>query len=200
MHRLVLTAVAVTALVGPALAETAWEIDPVHSSVQFSVRHMMISNVRGEFLKLKGSVQADDTNLGHSVVEATIETASIDTREEKRDAHLRSADFLDAEHFPTITFRSKRIEPAGKDRWKMTGDLSLHGVTREVVLDVEGPTGQVKDPMGNTRTGAHATTRINRKDFGITWAKAMDGGGVVVGDDIDVTIDVEGVRRAPAAS
>jgi polyisoprenoid-binding protein YceI len=198
VSRAVLTAVAALALMGPARAEPTWEIDPSHSAVQFSVRHLMISNVRGEFGRFTGSVTGDAAKAPAAVVEARIEAASIDTREPKRDAHLKSPDFLDVERHPTITFVSKRIEPAGAGRWKMSGDLTLHGVTREVVLDVEGPTRVVKDPMGNVRAGARATTTLNRKDFGITWAKAMDGGGVVVGDEVRVTIDVEGVQKAAA--
>lgn len=185
---------------GSAGAQSTWEIDGAHSSVQFSVRHLMISNVRGQFGTVSGRVKADDTDLTRSIVEATIDAASIDTREAKRDAHLRNADFLDVERHPTITFRSTSIAAAGERRWRVTGDLTLHGVTRPVVLDVEGPTPPVKDPMGNTRAGARATTRINRKDFGINWHKTMDGGGLVVGDEIEITIDVEGIRRATAAS
>ena len=179
----------------PARAESVWEIDPAHSSVQFSVRHMMVSNVRGAFTKVAGSVHGDENDPTHATVEATIDTSSIDTREAKRDEHLRSPDFFDVAKYPTITFKSKRIEKAGEGRYKMTGDLTLHGVTREVVLDVEGPTPTVKDPRGNVRAGASATTKINRRDFGITWSKALDGGGVVVGDEVLVTIDVEGVKK-----
>jgi polyisoprenoid-binding protein YceI len=171
-----------------------WEIDPAHSSVQFSIRHMTVSNVRGEFGTVSGTVRADGA-IPSASVEATIDAASIDTREAKRDEHLRSADFLDVARYPTITFRSTRIEPAGEGRWRMTGDLTLHGVTRPVVLDVEGPTAEVKDPRGLTRAGAHATAKIDRKDFGITWSKTLDGGGLVVGDEVAITIDVEGVKK-----
>jgi polyisoprenoid-binding protein YceI len=181
---------------GPAVAaESTWEIDPAHSSVQFSVRHMMVSNVRGEFRKVSGTVQGDETDPTKAKVEATIDTTSIDTRNEKRDSHLKSADFLDTEKFPTMTFKSKKIEKTGDRRYKVTGDLTLHGVTRDVTLDVEGPSASVKDPMGNVRVGATATAKLNRQDFGITWSKALDGGGVMVGDDIDVTIDVEGTKN-----
>ena len=181
---------------GPAAAaESTWEIDPAHSSVQFSVRHMMVSNVRGEFRKVSGTVQGDETDPTTAKVEATIDTTSIDTRNEKRDAHLKSADFLDTEKFPTMTFKSKKIEKTGEHRYRVTGDLTLHGVTREVTLDVEGPSAAVKDPMGNVRVGATATAKINRQDFGITWSKSLDGGGVMVGDDIGVTIDVEGTKK-----
>jgi polyisoprenoid-binding protein YceI len=183
------------AAAGGALAESSWEIDPAHTAVQFSVRHMMISNVRGEFTTFSGTVRADEKDLTRSVIEATIDAASIDTRQAKRDEHLRSPDFLDVARFPKITFRSKRIEPAGSGRWKVRGDLTLHGVTREVVLDVEGPTPEVRDPGGKTRAGAHATTTLKRSDFGISWNKTLDSGGVVVGDDVAVTIDVEGVKQ-----
>lgn len=199
MHRLISCVTALLALAAPALAQSTWEIDPGHSSIQFSVRHLMISNVRGHFGSFKGGAQVDDKNLAGTVIQATIDTASIDTREPKRDAHLKTADFFDVERYPTIAFKSKRIEPAGQQRWKMTGDLTLHGVTREVVLDVEGPTPYVKDMRGDTRAGVSATTKLKRKDFGITWSKMMDGGGVVVGDDIDVAIEIEGVRRDGAA-
>ena len=181
---------------GPAAAaESTWEIDPAHSSVQFSVRHMMVSNVRGEFRKVSGTVQGDETDPTQAKVEATIDTTSIDTRNEKRDGHLKSADFLDTEKFPTMTFKSKKIEKTDDHRYRVTGDLTLHGVTREVTLDVEGPSAAVKDPMGNVRVGATATAKINRQDFGITWSKSLDGGGVMVGDDIGVTIDVEGTKK-----
>jgi len=182
-------------LAAPAFAEPVWEIDPAHSSIQFSVRHMMVSNVRGAFTKATGSVRGDEKDPLHATIEATIDASSIDTREAKRDEHLRSPDFLDVAKYPTITFKSKKIEKAGDGRYKVSGDLTLHGVTREVVLDVEGPTAVVKDPRGNMRAGASATTRINRQDFGITWSKSLDGGGVVVGDEIAITIDAESVKK-----
>ena len=174
---------------------SSWQIDPVHSSVQFSIRHLMISNVRGEFAKVSGSVEADDKDPTKSKITASIDAASIDTREPKRDEHLRGADFLDASKYPTITFASKRIEKVSEGKWKVTGDLTLHGVTKEVVLDVEGPTAEIKDPWGNTKAGAQATAVIDRKDFGITWNKGLDGGGVVVGDEVKITIDVEATRK-----
>jgi len=179
----------------PAWADSVWEIDPAHSSVQFSVRHMMVSNVRGAFTKVAGTVRGDEQDPTLAGVEATIDTSSIDTREAKRDEHLRSPDFLDVAKYPTMTFRSKKITKTGDGRYDVTGDLTLHGVAREVVLHVEGPSPAMKDPRGGLRAGASATTRIDRRDFGITWSKALDGGGVVVGNDIDVTIDVEGVKK-----
>lgn len=198
LRRALSVACTAAALVGPASAETTWIIDPSHTSVQFAVRHLMISTVRGEFAEVSGTVVAHDEDLTRSTVQATINASTIDTREAKRDQHLRSADFLDVERFPTITFVSRKIAPAGDGRWKMTGNLTLHGVTREVVVDVEAPGTRVKDPAGKTRAGARATTRINRKDFGVVWNKSLDGGGIAVGDDVDITIDVEGVQQAPA--
>jgi polyisoprenoid-binding protein YceI len=150
--------------------------------------------VRGSFRTFTGKAVGDPASPGAAGIEATIDAASIDTANEKRDGHLKTADFLDVEKFPKIAFKSKKIEPAGAGKAKVTGDLTLHGVTKEVVLDVEGPTPVIKDPMGNTKAGAHATTKINRKDFGIVWNKTMDGGGLMVGDEIDITIDVEAVK------
>lgn len=198
LRRALTVACAAAVLAGPAAADTTWEIDPAHTSVQFAVRHMMVSTVRGAFGKVTGTVAADDKDLARSKVQATIDASTIDTRDAKRDEHLRSADFLDVARFPTITFVSKKIEPAGSGRWKMTGDLTLHGVTREVVLDVEAPGTSIKDFQGKTRSGARATTKINRKDFGVVWNKALDGGGIAVGDDLDIVIDVEGVQKTAA--
>jgi polyisoprenoid-binding protein YceI len=130
------------------------------------------------------------------VIEASIDTASIDTRNDQRDTHLKSPDFFDVAKFPTMTFKSKKIEKTGDGKAKVTGDLTLHGVTKEVVLDVEGPTPTIKDPYGNTKAGARATTKLNRKDFGIVWNKSMDGGGVVVGDEVEVTIDIEAAKKS----
>ena len=183
------------AMAAPALAETVWDIDPAHTSVQFSIRHMMISNVRGEFTKVAGTVRGDQADPTRAQVEATIDTTSLDTREPKRDEHLKSPDFFDVAKYPTMTFKSKKIEKVGEGRYKVTGDLTLHGVTREVVLDVDGPTPPMTDPRGSVRAGAEATAKINRQDFGIKWSKALDGGGVMVGDEVAITIDVEGVKK-----
>ena len=182
------------ALSAPALA-VAWQIDPAHSNVSFSVRHMMVSNVRGEFTKVSGTVEGDEKTPTQAVINATIDATSINTREAKRDDHLKSADFLDVAKYPTITFKSKKIEPSGAGQFKVTGDLTLHGVTREVVLDVSDVTPPIKDPMGKTRAGAQATTKIDRKDFGINWSKTMDGGGLLVGNDVDISIDVEATTQ-----
>jgi polyisoprenoid-binding protein YceI len=193
------SAAAAVVLAAPSLAFGAeYVIDSGHSSAQFSVKHLMVSNVRGEFAKVTGSVNYDEKNVGKSSVEATIDVTTINTREPKRDEHLRSPDFFDTEKYPTITFKSTKVEKAGKGL-KVTGDLSLHGVTKPVVLAVEGLNQEVKDPWGNTKRGAVATTRINRKDFGLGWNKALEAGGVVVGDEVDITIDVELNKQQPAA-
>ncbi|MGH9616954.1 MAG: YceI family protein [Acidobacteriaceae bacterium] len=170
-----------------------YAIDPTHTSVHFSVRHLMVSNVRGEFTKLTGTVKFDPEKLENSSVEATIDATSISTRDPQRDGHLKSADFLDAEKFPSIAFRSRKIE-THSGGGKITGDLTIHGVTREIVLDVEGPTPEIKDPCGKQRIGASATAKLNRKDFGLTWNAALETGGVMVGDEVKITIDVEVVR------
>ena len=155
---------------------------------------MMISTVRGEFTKLSGTAVIDDKNLAKSTVEASIEAGSISTRMDKRDEHLRSPDFLDTAKFATIAFKSTEVKKAGEGKYKVTGNLTLHGVTKPVVLDVESPATELKDPYGNTKRGAVATTTINRKDFGLNWNKAVEAGGVMVGDDIAITIDVEATR------
>jgi polyisoprenoid-binding protein YceI len=182
-----------------AAAATTWEIDPAHTTIAFSVRHMMVSNVRGQFGKFSGKVDADEANPTASHVEATIDAASIDTGNAKRDEHLRSPDFLDVAKYPTITFKSKKVAKAGEGAWKITGDLTLHGVTREVVLDLSDVTPPIKDPMGNLRAGAEAKTTINRQDFGISFNKTLDGGGMLVGNEIPITIDVEVTRKNEAA-
>jgi polyisoprenoid-binding protein YceI len=175
------------------MSQITYEIDPVHSSVHFSVRHMMVSNVRGEFAKLTGTIKYDPDNPSNSSVEATIDAASISTRDAQRDTHLKSADFLDVEKYPTLTFKSKKITPQ-PGGGTITGDLTIHGVTREVTLDVEGPTPEAKDPWGKQRIGASATAKLSRKDFGLVWNAALETGGVLVGDEVKVTIDVEAVR------
>jgi polyisoprenoid-binding protein YceI len=189
--------IALTMMIAVPLAASAdtWQIDPVHTTVEFTVRHMMISNVRGLFTKVAGTITAKDNDPASVKVEATIDTSSIDTRSADRDADLKSANFLDVAKYPTMTFRSKKIEPAGTGKWKMIGDLTLHGVTKEVTLDVQGPTAPIKDPWGNTRAGASATTKINRKDFGLAWSKVLEAGGAVVGDEVTVSIDVEAVKK-----
>jgi polyisoprenoid-binding protein YceI len=189
MRRLVLLALV---LVFPTLAPAStWEIDPAHTAVQFAVRHLMVSTVRGRFRKVQGTATVDDADPTKSSVTATIDAASIDTGNEKRDAHLRQPDFLDVEKHPTLTFTSKSVASAGANKWKVTGDLTLHGVTKQVVLDVEGSPAPTADPYGNVKLGGVATTTIKRSDYGISWNKALETGGVVVGDDVQITIDIE---------
>lgn len=174
-----------------------YEIDPVHSSAQFSVRHMMVSNVRGEFAKVTGTVVYDAKNLKVSSVEATIDATSINTHEPKRDEQLKGADFFDVAKYPTLTFKSKKVEEAGPGKLRVNGDLTIHGVTREVVLEVEGPSPEVK--MGpNIKSGASAATTINRKDFGLMWNRVLESGGVMVGDEVKITLEIEMGRKAAA--
>jgi polyisoprenoid-binding protein YceI len=174
--------------------KATYNIDPAHSSAQFSVRHMMISNVRGGFGSVKGTVVYDSDNPGESTIDATIDATTINTLDAQRDAHLKSADFLDVERYPAITFKSRKIEVAGSDELKVTGDLSVHGVTREVVLKVEGPTGENKDPFGNTRVGASAATKIKRSDFGLSWNAALETGGFLVGDDLKIELEISLIK------
>ena len=195
MRKLTILA-ALLALGVPGLALAApWEFDAAHSGVQFKVRHLMVSSVRGDFEKVAGTILYDEKDITKSSADITIDAASVNTRVQKRDDHLRSPDFLDVAKYPTITFKSKRVEKSGPGRLKVTGDLTLHGVTKEVTLDVEGPTPPIKDPQGNIRVGGQATARIQRKDFGLTWNAALETGGVVVGDEIDITIDLEIYRN-----
>ena len=173
-------------------------IDTTHSSVGFVVRHMVVSKVRGTFGAFKGTIAYDPARIERSTVEVEIDVNSIDTREPKRDAHLRSADFFDVEKFPTMTFHSTSVKRTDDDTLLVAGDLTLHGVTKPVTLVVD-ELGGGKDPWGNTRIGAQATTKINRQDFGISFNKTLDGGGVLVGDEIAITIDVEVVQKGDAA-
>jgi len=196
LSRIALTAGLAAALSLPApAANSNWQIDPAHSSAQFSVRHMAISTVRGAFSKVTGSVVFDDKDVSKSTVEVTIDANSVDTRVPDRDNDLRSEKFFDVVHYPSITFKSKRVEHAAPGKLKVTGDLTIRGTTKEVVLDVEGPTAPMKDPWGNTRNAATATTKINRQDFGVKWNATLDNGGVVVGDDVSIIIDVELVKK-----
>ena len=183
-----------SALATPQIATTTWNIDPVHSVAEFKVKHMMISNVKGQFTGVKGALTLDAENLLNSKVEATIDSASINTGDAQRDAHLKSADFFDVEKFPTLSFKSKGISRSGQGKLVVNGDLSIHGVTREVTLAVDGPTAPAKDPWGNTRLGLSATTKINRKDFGLTWNAALETGGILVGDEVTITLEVQFVK------
>jgi len=178
----------------PQPSTTIWNIDPAHTTAEFKVRHMMITNVKGQFSRITGVLTLDENDLTKSHVETLIEAASINTREVDRDTHLKSADFLDVEKFPTLTFASTRITRTGEGELEVEGNLTIRGVTRKVVFAVEGPTPPGKDPWGNTRIGWTATTKINRKDFGLIWNAALETGGILVGDDVTLTLDVEAVK------
>jgi polyisoprenoid-binding protein YceI len=181
----------------PALAET-WTADTAHSAVGFSVRHMMVSNVKGSFDRFTASVDGDPADPASARISAKIEVGSVNTREPKRDDHLRSGDFFDAAKFPEMTFASTKVEKVSANKAKVTGNLTLRGVTKPVVLDVEY-TDPVKSPWGKTLVGATATGKVNRKDFGVNWSKSLDGGGVVVGDEVTIQLELELIRQdAPA--
>ena len=177
-----------------------WTIDTAHSQAAFAVKHMMVSTVRGSFGKTEGTIEYDGKNVASIKAEATIDTTTITTNNEKRDTHLKSADFFDVAKFPTITFKSKRAEAAGAGKFKLIGDLTMRGVTKEVTLDVEGPS-QPLIAQGRARVGATATTKVNRQDYGVSWSRSLDGGGVVVSDEVAITLELELVKPiAPAAS
>jgi polyisoprenoid-binding protein YceI len=183
---MIFIAIAAFAMAASAAAQVGnWQIDPVHSSAQFSVRHLGVSTVRGAFMKVSGSAKYDAADPSKGSLDATIEATSVDTRVEMRDNDLRSPNFLDVAKYPTITFHSKQTKAAGAGKLQITGDLTIHGVTKEVVLDVDGPTAPIKDPWGNQRFGASATTKIKRQDFGVNGAPG------IVGDEITITIDAE---------
>ena len=182
-------------LIPLTVSASTWQIDPDHTSIQFKVRHLMVSNVKGVFHKFNGTVDMDDKDITRSRAVVTIDTNSIDTGVVKRDEDLRSDHFFEVAKFPTMTFVSKKIMRNGADKLKVTGDLTILGITREVLLNVEGPSAAVRDPWGGTRIGATAVTRIDRKDFGLTWNKVLETGGVVVGDEVEITLEVELVRK-----
>src|SRR5271157_5361132 len=193
MSRYLLVITAAIALTVSAFGQAkTWQIDPNHSAAQFSVRHMGISTVRGAFTKVSGTATYDPADPSKTTLEATIDARSVDTRVERRDNDLRSPNFFDVAKYPTLTFKSKRVEAAGTGKLKITGDLTIHGVTKEVALDVDGPSAPVTDPKGNSHIGASASTTVNRKDFGV------GGSNPMVGEDITITIDVELVRKAQA--
>jgi polyisoprenoid-binding protein YceI len=194
--RKVLAAAAVlTVLVYPAAgAGGEWKVDSAHAAAQFAVKHLMISTVRGEFKGVTGTVNWDSEDVTKSTVEVTIDVTTVNTGEPKRDAHLKSADFFDAAKYPTMTFKSSKIEVASPGKLRVAGDLTIRGVTKAVVLDVDGPTPPIKDPWGNQRVALNATGKVNRQDFGVKWNQSMDGGGVVVGDEVNITIDAELVK------
>ncbi len=177
-----------------AATTTTWNIDPAHSVAEFKVKHMMISNVKGHFGKVTGSLTLNESELAKSRVEALIDAASLETRDAQRDAHLKSADFFDVEKFPTLTFKSTGISLVRAGELAIEGDLTIRDATRKVVFEVEGPTPPAKDPWGNTRIAVSATTKISRKEFGLTWNAALEGGGILVGDEVTITLDVQFVQ------
>jgi polyisoprenoid-binding protein YceI len=186
MSRFVLVLITALAMAATAAAQsTNWQIDPAHTSAQFSVKHLAVSTVRGAFVKVSGSAKFDPSDPTKTSLDATIDASSVDTRVTMRDNDLKSPNFLDVEKYPTITFHAKQTKSSGAGKLQITGDLTIHGVTKEVVLDVDGPTAAIKDPWGNMRIGASASTKINRKDFGVN---GLPG---IVGDDITITIDAE---------
>ncbi len=178
---------------------TTWKIDGSHTSATFSVRHMMVTNVRGEFQKVSGTVEYDAAAPEKTSIDVTIDIASISTRDAQRDAHLKSADFFDAEKYPHMTFKSKSVKAKGAGELEVKGDLTIRGTTHEVTLDVEGPSGEHKDPWGGLRIGANASTKIKRSDFGLKWNAALETGGVLVGEEVKVQLDVELVKQTVAA-
>ena len=197
LARIAVTAGLAAVLSLPASAATStWQVDPAHSEALFSIRHLTISTVRGGFSKIKGTISFDEKDPSKSVVDVAIDMSTVDTREPKRDDDLRSDKFFDVTKYPTMTFKSTKVEQVSAGKLKVTGDLTLHGVTKEVVLDVDGPSAAIKDPWGNQRAAASATTKINRQDFGVKWNKTIDNGGVMLGDEVSITIDVEMIQPA----
>ncbi len=181
------------------MTTNSWNLDTVHSGINFSVRHMVVSKVRGRFAKFSGKLDLDEGDLTRSQIEATIDAGSIDTGTAQRDAHLKSADFLDAERFPEIRFRSSRIDKLADDRYRLTGNLTIRDVTREIALDVEYG-GRAKDPWGNERVGFIAKASLDRKDFGLGWNQVLEAGGVLVGERVEIDLEVQGVRAAAAVA
>jgi polyisoprenoid-binding protein YceI len=173
---------------------STWQIDPMHSHVEFAVKHMMISTVKGRFAELDGTIKLDEADPTRSSVEVTIDAASIDTREAQRDGHLRSADFLAAEQYPGLTFQSRRVEQLGGDHLRVVGDLTIRGMTREVTLEVTAE-GRAMDPWGNERVGFSARTSLNRQDFGLNWNQALEAGGILVGNEVRISLEVEAVKQ-----
>ena len=196
MKRSIMILLFCLALCAPSIAMAAtYQLDADHSSIQFKIRHLTVSNVTGTFNKFKGTAAVEGEDLATLKVEVAIDAASVDTGHEKRDEHLRNADFLDVAKYPTISFVSKKVIKGDPGKLKVIGDLTLHGVTREITVDLEGPTPEIKDPWGNFRRGATGTVKIDRRDFGITWNKALDTGGLVVGNEVGIQVDIEWVRK-----
>lgn len=194
-----LIALLILPLVAAGTARAAWELDPNHTGIHFKVRHLMVSSVRGDFEKFSGKVEFDEKNPLKATADIVIDAASINTRIAKRDEHLKSPDFLDVANYPTITFKSTGVKKGKGGKLEMAGALTIHGVTKPIVLKIDGPSKIAKDPMGNSHVGGSATTKINRKDFGLTWNKALETGGVLIGDEVEITIDIELVKAAEAA-
>lgn len=182
-----------TTTVTPASVIT-WKIDPAHSSAEFKVKHMMISNVKGSFSGLSGTLRENATNPSLSGVEASVDVATVSTGDAQRDGHLKSADFFDVEKFPTMTFKSTNVKHKGEAEYEVTGDLTLHGITKPVTFAVEGPSAPGKDPWGNTKIGLSATAKINRKDFGLAWNSALETGGLLVGEDVTISLEVQFIK------
>lgn len=198
MRRLLPLLAALFLVAAAAAQSTTWAIDPAHSTAAFTVRHMMINNVRGEFSKLTGTLALDPKDVTRSTVEASIEAASVNTRVEARDNDLRSANFFDVARYPALSFKSTKVEQVSPGKLRVTGDLTMHGVTRSVVLDVDGPSPAIKDPWGNTRIGLSATTKINRKDWGLMYNKLLESGGMVVSEEVAIDLELEFVQKVPA--
>jgi polyisoprenoid-binding protein YceI len=191
----IIATTAVCLITSSALATSStWRIDPDHSNVQFKVRHMMITDVKGTFGNVNGVIRLDETDMSQSAVDVTIAVDSINTGVDKRDAHLKSSEFFDAAKYPTMTFVSRKVTQTGKEQLKILGDLTIRGISRQVVLDVEGPTNEIKDPMGNIRRGASAATKINRADFGLTWNRPMETGGMMIDDTVFINLEIEMIK------
>ncbi len=183
--------------VGTVGHAATWDVDKVHSSIGFSVRHMMVSTVRDEFTSYQATAEFDPTDPSKLSLEATIEAASINTRNDARDKHLRSADFFDVEKYPQITFKSTKAVSLDAGKYRITGDLTIHGITKQITLEGEGFSNSIEDPYGTTRSGATATAKISRKDFGLLWNAALETGGVVVGDEVTINLEIELTQRTP---
>lgn len=181
--------------INQSAATTTWTLDPAHTLVEFAAKHLMITTVKGRFTDVSGTINMNDADPAASSVKAVIKAGSIDTRTDQRDTHLKSADFLEVERYPDITFASTKVEPTGEGRFRIAGDLTIHGVTKQVVLEMTDD-GRTKDPWGGVRAGFSATTRIDRRDFGLTWNQMLETGGVVVSNEIRITIEAEAVKSA----
>jgi len=199
MKSLILASVLVGgSLVGGSASASEWSVDSTHSTVGFTVRHMMVTDVHGTFNKAQGTVDLDEKDPTKSKVNIDIDVASVDTRDAKRDEHLKSPDFFDAANHPKISFKSTQIKKAGKDKFKVTGDLTMRGVTKSATFDVSGPTQPIKNPWGMVVRGVSVSGKVNRKDFNVSWNKALDGGGLIVGDEVKIQVDIELVEKAAA--